>query len=903
MTQVDISKWIIHPKGSFEFEERKKRLREERQKKLQEVKRANIVHNDPNFQHFKNWLLKNGGCGEYINIYEFDFQDDQNISDTFKETSENYLHPLETDPFSKYNADIKTEPFLNEKISDSLEKQVEIFQSVNEKNIFREIKTKDNKLIEECKCIREQLLDIIRECTGYIFVRGWSGYRVNTLIFKSYCKQDKGYQVLKPREKVKKQHDPDNLKQFSCSSTFSIHFNIKRKTVKLSFCHKMKHDILPVTKIPSSLKQFISTNLCFTARECFESLKRTPIYAEFVKSFDAKNIVKKIWKEVSESQWNLDIDSTTSAIKILKRFEDTGEVSILSCVNDDSETKTSLNKSKPLAFIYEKVLLQIKEEVREIVIDSTFSLSTDFRQYFVVVANFFGKGVPVGFMATKTNYIDHLTVSWFLKNILKRLPNVRCINSDWSLAEIKGIKSLGYYNQICLFHTLTAIRCRRTASKNSLIQTYSKQLFKDLFSFPWVDQKKFDLSIYDMKYLEKITESQARSIIKVVRLAICDHILFHSIGKKQIFNKSDSDNLKIYKVYEYHLRRIYELVVERFSLPCFFCYLFNQYYNFTSFCLMSRVGKPDFFSNLRTSMMCESYFNQLKSWNLSGSKNYRIDTFVYILLHKDLQKIKGNVKTTTKFEQKYDSTNLVHQHNKNLPTWRKQWVIEWKSLSRERQRKDSQMLEKECEHYGTQLKNWLCSCDSSILSPSSSCLHLNFLYSVLYPNYHGFELQRFGKRGNGLPLIKHKSLEENYQPDKGSMLSLSDEIQTNSSFEYLTSSIEEEQAEKMILETEFTLSSDIADTTEDSEAERDLEIFKFFLSDEETKSVILQSPQFKSIIYEMTYVIKRKKEEPNWRPKTNSPEKGFKHQAWIRSLKYHQLYIDVKTEGSMPLPI
>ena len=135
------------------------------------------------------------------------------------------------------------------------------------------------------------------------------------------------------------------------------------------------------------------------------------------------------------------------------------------------------------------------------------------------------------------------------------------------------------------------------------------------------------------------------------------------------------------------------------------------------------------------------------------------------------------------------------------------------------------------------------------------------------------------------------------------MLSLSDETQTNSSFEYLTSSIEEEQTEKMILETEFTLSSDIAETTEDSEAERDLEVFKFFLSDEETKSVILQSPQFKSIIYEMTYVIKRKKEEPNWRPKTNSPEKGFKHQAWIRSLKYHQLYIDVKTEGSMPLPI
>ena len=92
---------------------------------------------------------------------------------------------------------------------------------------------------------------------------------------------------------------------------------------------------------------------------------------------------------MSESQWNLDIDSTTSAIKILKRFEDTGEVSILSCVNDDSETKASLNKSKPLAFIYEEVLLQIKEEVREIVIDSTFSLSTDFRQYFVVVANFF----------------------------------------------------------------------------------------------------------------------------------------------------------------------------------------------------------------------------------------------------------------------------------------------------------------------------------------------------------------------------------------------------------------------------------------------------------------------------------------------------------------------------------
>ena len=694
-----------------------------------------------------------------------------------------------------------------------------------------------NEMVLECKAVLGNLIEIIRERTGFVFVRGWSGYRVNTIILKAYCKQDKQYQVLKPRGEVKKHHDPDNLKQFMCKSAFSVHFNVKYKTVKLCFSHDMNHDGLPTTEVPDSLEHFISKNLCFTSKECFECLKRTPAYSDFAKTYDAKRIVRKLWKNVSESLWNLDPNPVTSTLKLLKRHETLGSIKIISPAETPLDVQESLKRARPIAFVYEEVIKDIRDNVTEIVIDSTYSLSHDFKQYFVIVASFFGRGVPVGLMATKSNEVDHNTIRWFLDAVLKVLPKVSCVNSDWSLAEIKAIKKLKYSNQICLFHTLTAIRCKRNATKNNLSQALFNPLFRNFLKLDWVNEELFELKRYcdSNERVEKVSEAQIRKIIKQFKLAICDHIMFYTVGKSTIVSSEDCIESKVWKVYTFHLQNIYRLVAEEYGLPYYFSYLFVQYLNFESFKLMSRVGKPYFFSNLRTSMMCESYFNQLKSWNLAGSRMYRIDTLIYIILHKEIPKIKENIRITHKFENLTNDHSLVQLHRKYLPTWRRQWIIEWKNLIRQRKSSDISKLKSDCVVCGTELHNWICSCDDAKLSPSSSCLHLLSLYLEKYPTYYGFQLQRFGKRNNCLPLIKHDSLVGNWNPNEmnfsfeaknyaSAVIEEVDCITNSRSFK----NIQDYDDESDLIEKDET-------NIEDIENQLKVDIFTFFFSKQETR--------------------------------------------------------------------
>lgn len=896
MAQVDVTRWVIHPSGSYESETRKRKLREEKRRKLNEIKRASLVLNDSDFKNFEHWLVTSKGVGEYEQVFDFNFDAYTTRGKPAVDSSTSYSDNIFIDGDKNCKIDTKTISFLDRKYQSNNQTKIE-----SEKQMHV-ITLKNEQLIEECKNIRERLLELIREGTGYIFVRGWTGYRVNTIILKCHCKQDKCHQILKPRCNVKKHHDPDNLKQFNCFSSFSVHFNVKLNTIKICFCHKSKHETLPITIIPASLRQYISTNLCFTARECFECLKRTPVYLEFTKSFDAKAIVRKIWKEISESQWNLDPDSKRSASKILKRFQNTGDVALLPVDNCSADLNISLQKAKPIAFIYERIISEIQHDVTEIVIDSTFCLSTDYKQYFVVVASFFGKGVPVGFMATETNNVDHLTILWFLRSVLQKLPKVKCINSDWSLAEIKAINLLKCSNQICLFHTLTAIRCKRLASKKNMTESLFHQQFQSLLNYEWVDDNIFDPTRYEEKYQEKVSEYQIREIVRLVRIAICDHILLHSAGLNKVFQDSDSENVKVLKLYEYHLKQLYVITVQKFSLPCYFCYLFNQYYNFTSFQIMSRVGKPTFFSVLRTSMMCESYFNQLKSWNLSGSRNYRFDTLIYILLNKEVAKIKESIRITKKFEKEYDSNCLVQNHRKHLPTWRKQWIIEWKNILQELNCLQEKDVFNECQQYGTNMTTWICGCNDAKVSPSSTCIHLVSLYKQKFPFYHGYTLQRFGKRNNGVPLVQHESLQSDTKIESTENMSFEISDLTINGVCNTTKQMSDANCRKLDYETEIDMISENKHSEIDDESEGKLRIFNFFLADEETRLLITQCPSFKSIIEEMTYIKQRTQSEPQWKAKTNKPEKGFKYDSWIRCLKYYQCYADVKANGNFPLP-
>ncbi|CDO92676.1 unnamed protein product [Kluyveromyces dobzhanskii CBS 2104] len=899
MAQVDVSRWIMHPNGSEESKIRKRKLKEEKKKQLRDVKRASLVLNDPNFENFLDWLQVSKGKGDYEQVFDLNFDAFILRGEISDSSSEDFP------PFFSFNStetcktDTTSAIFLSDK-----NQKCQLLQREPEKERINEITLKNRQLVDECKNIRDKLLEDIREQTGYIFVRGWSGCRVNTVILKSHCKQDKSYQILKPRCQVKKHHDPDNLKQFNCSSTFSVHFNFKLKTIKLCFCHEKEHDTLPITVIPNSLRKFISTNLCFTARECFNCLKRTPAFSEFTKSFDAKAIVRKIWKEVSQSQWNLDSDPKKSAEKILRHFQDRGELKILNTeIKCSTDLRNSLHKSRPVAFIYEQVLEEIKDDVTEIVIDSTFSLSTDYKQYFVVVASFFGKGVPIGLMATETNEVDYATLSWFLGCILKRLPRVQCINSDWSLAEIKAISALKCLNQICLFHTLTAIRCKRIANKKSMVLSLSNIQFSSVLDCEWVDKSIFDLTKYENKHQEKVSEYQIKEITRAVRIAICDHILLHSSNKDKMFCDFDTESTKVLKLYRYHLKQIYVMVVGKFSLPCYFCYLFNQYYNFASFKLMSRVGKPGFFSVLRTSMMCESYFNQLKSWNLSGSRSHRFDTLTYILLNKELPKIKENIRITKKFEKDYDSTCLVQNHKKYLPTWRKQWIIEWKNLGHKLNSSQGAQYLQECQHYGTDMTLWICGCDEMKISSSSTCIHLAASYRQKYPLYYGYALQRFGKRNNFLPLIQHETLQITSHDKKEGKTYLNFCETSLNSFPNSAKNKNNDTYEDSDLEFETDMISDEKSSECDDETQRKLDTFNFFLADEEMRLLITECPSFQNIMEEMTYAIKRSKKEPQWSAKTNKPEKGFKYDSWIRCLKYYQYYSEIKANGNFPLPL
>ena len=73
MAQVDVTRWVIHPSGSYESETRKRKLREEKRRKLNEIKRASLVLNDSDFKNFEHWLVTSKGVGEYEQVFDFNF--------------------------------------------------------------------------------------------------------------------------------------------------------------------------------------------------------------------------------------------------------------------------------------------------------------------------------------------------------------------------------------------------------------------------------------------------------------------------------------------------------------------------------------------------------------------------------------------------------------------------------------------------------------------------------------------------------------------------------------------------------------------------------------------------------------------------------------------------------------
>lgn len=763
------------------------------------------------------------------------------------------------------------------------------------------------RLAVECKAILGYLIELIRECTGLIFVRGWSGQRINTVILKAYCKQDKHYQVLKPREEVKKHHDPDNLKQFLCGSSLSLHCNFKNQTIKVCFFHSIKHEVLPISETPRCLEEFITKNVCFTSRECFDCVKRAPEFAEFANSYDSKKIVRKIWKANSQSLWSLDPNPIVSALRLLEKFELAGEIEVLNPKEVSLEIQENIRKAKAIGFLYKEIIKEIKTEVTEVVIDSTYSLSDDFKQYFVVVASYHGKGVPIGTMMTQTNSIDHFTIKWFLEEALKDFQKVACVNTDWALAEIKAIKELKYSNQICLFHTLNSIRCKRYATVENLRQIHLKNSFQKFLEYEWVDATIFYAKLNDTIKEEKINEGHIRNVVKITRLAVCDHLVYHQVYEESCSKTSESTEFKFKKIYEMHLKDLYRYVVKEQGLIFYFAYLFDQYYNQDSFRIMSRLGKPKFFSTLRTSMMCESYFNQLKSWTLSHSRPPRVDTLIYIIINREIPKIKDIIKQMQRFERCTNENILVQTHRRMLPTWRKQWILEWKNLAIQQKKLDYNKILQEIEVNRTKLNNWLCPCSQAKLSPTSSCIHLFTLFQQRYPNYHGYHLQRFAKRKNWIPLIEHSSIvncEENIpnnfkQPIFQEIYNNEDGLDSNYCEDGILSENEGYSYESECIQNEQN-EQNIAINNKD---EKKIEIFQFFLSQMDTRELILQTPHFTKMLDEMTYIINRTQYDKAWRPRTNTPENGLEYQAWIRSLKYYQQYLEFKQIDSLRLPM
>ncbi|KAF6747416.1 hypothetical protein DFP72DRAFT_821775 [Ephemerocybe angulata] len=320
----------------------------------------------------------------------------------------------------------------------SLDKFLDMLGDMDAVNVEAHVDIKEvvAEVGENPKTQANKLAECIWKETKYRYV-------YDGLYYSYHCSQLRKRQK-KPKKGVKegvKQRDKMRMISFDCHGWLHIRLSsTENTTAHVKLKHQDEHIPYWRVDVPEAVQDFVRKNSELPMDKIWDQILKDTPHPVF-----SRSAVANIWREVNSKKWKRDEDEVKSAMLLLQELSKGGDgldarytVEVVQLPEIDGFTA--------VAFVVPHLLRIWKDNMREIMLDSTWKTNGSNYECFGLLGEVHNSGCPLGYLLIrsvdgeaggKEQYIKHLLN--YIKTKWKITPIVTL--SDKDLSEINAFLS------------------------------------------------------------------------------------------------------------------------------------------------------------------------------------------------------------------------------------------------------------------------------------------------------------------------------------------------------------------------------------------------------------------------------------------------------------------------------
>ena len=526
------------------------------------------------------------------------------------------------------------------------------------------------------------------------------------------------------------------IEQFPCNGKIKININIPLRQVNLTFNHlPHQHPTYRETRLPQAAIDWIKMHVNHELRK-----------VEFHKRLSEEKLIdptKHTYHQVyywalklSAGQYITNVKNQVVSTKDYMQRPDlinAGYKLILHLENDFV---------RALGFTTPFINTISKNNINELIIDSTFKTNQEKFELFALAVNCGGFGMPLAYLYLDTfaasedllqnpinninNRVMALTVFFQSIRAEQILPSFILLDKDMGqIAAVQEAWSWTTNIQLCLWHVERAID-RKINEKSYKSSQYSIQRAREANDqFTFIDPNWIPTG----RQNPLCSEADAKAVKDLIK----KHSSLHPLIPVDINVFLTSD-----EIYYKSTNEIYQYCRQR-NLVHLWAYLWMNWYSKKNWKLFARSSYPHSMPIARMTMIIESHWRTLKHNYKYQYNRPRLDHLNHIITGRLVPDM------LNKWQ--------LYKNNRSYPSWWKAFKNDWKECLE----KNTERL----ENYHVEVDKWICSCPAFINNPYLVCKHLVQTYTASNPDLpqykntirrHDYPFIYFGE--NDLPRIQ-----------------------------------------------------------------------------------------------------------------------------------------------------
>ncbi|KAF8177715.1 hypothetical protein K438DRAFT_2180966, partial [Mycena galopus ATCC 62051] len=217
--------------------------------------------------------------------------------------------------------------------------------------------------------------------------------------------------------------------------------------------------------------------------QLWKEILKTHPHPEF-----SQKAVYNLWLKHQQSQWRRHENELESAKILLMEFSRDPKYQLepISLPDDGGGCVA-------IAFALPSLIRKWAGTIREVALDSTFKTNKSGFECFALLGEFFGSGLPVGFLLIKTNNPDPNRKEQYIRSVIRHFVedwNLRVLQSltDKDITEINALlaelpEDVKY--QVCFWHSIKIVKGRLRVLARRPAFYDVKEAFNE---FDWIDR-------------------------------------------------------------------------------------------------------------------------------------------------------------------------------------------------------------------------------------------------------------------------------------------------------------------------------------------------------------------------------------------------------------------------------